>query len=86
MKIDKPLIRSSHSWQVEPCDPAELKQVMTRWQRELEGRSWNWVGQANHNQKRAFQGSTMNSTPQNRELFHKGERSPSRNRLISEGL
>jgi oligo-1,6-glucosidase len=54
MDLDKALDRTAPRWQMQPCNPREMKQVMTRWQRELEGRSWNGASVANHDQKRAI--------------------------------
>ena len=41
-------------WQVKPWSLLELKQVMTRWQKGLEGRGWNSVYLTNHDQPRAL--------------------------------
>jgi oligo-1,6-glucosidase len=38
---------------VKPWSLVELKQVMTRWQKELEGRGWNSIYLTNHDQPRA---------------------------------
>jgi oligo-1,6-glucosidase len=40
-------------WSLYPWSLAELKQVMTRWQKELEGRGWNSQYLGNHDQPRA---------------------------------
>ena len=60
MNLDEATGRSSHNWQVEPCDLIELKQVMTRWQCELEGRGSNGVGVVEHHPKRAISRSGNN--------------------------
>lgn len=41
-------------WQVKPWSLLDLKQVMTRWQKGLEGRGWNSVYLTNHDQPRAL--------------------------------
>ena len=38
--------------QLQPWNLADLKQVMTRWQKELEGRGWNSLYLSNHDQPR----------------------------------
>lgn len=40
-------------WHVGPWDLLELKQVMTRWQKELEGKGWNSFYLSNHDQPRS---------------------------------
>jgi oligo-1,6-glucosidase len=40
-------------WHVGPCDLLELKQVMTRWQKDLEGKGWNSFYLSNHDQPRS---------------------------------
>jgi len=40
-------------WHVGPWDLLELKQVMTRWQKDLEGKSWNSFYLSNHDQPRS---------------------------------
>jgi len=40
-------------WHVGPWDLIELKQVMTRWQKELEGKGWNSFYLSNHDQPRS---------------------------------
>ena len=39
-------------WDVKPWKLADLKQVMTKWQKELEGRGWNSLYLNNHDQPR----------------------------------
>jgi oligo-1,6-glucosidase len=39
-------------WDVKPWELADLKQVMTKWQKELEGRGWNSLYLNNHDQPR----------------------------------
>ncbi|TLS36501.1 glycoside hydrolase family 13 protein [Pseudalkalibacillus caeni] len=39
-------------WNVKPWKLADLKQVMTKWQKELEGRGWNSLYLNNHDQPR----------------------------------
>jgi oligo-1,6-glucosidase len=54
MNLNEVTGRSMPGWQIEPCDLIELKQVMTRWQCELEGRGSDAVGVVDHDPKRAI--------------------------------
>jgi len=40
-------------WQIQPCDLREMKQVMTRWQRELEGRHRNGIDATKRDEPRS---------------------------------
>lgn len=45
--------REDSRWSSRPMKLTELKSVMTRWQKDLEGRAWNSIYLANHDQPRA---------------------------------
>ncbi len=49
--IDKNSI--SPRWTLKPWDLLDLKHVMSRWQRDLEGKGWNSLYLSNHDQPRA---------------------------------
>jgi oligo-1,6-glucosidase len=53
MEIDKDTLSSSPRWSVKPWSLRELKQIMTRWQRELDGKGWNSQYLTNHDLPRA---------------------------------
>ena len=53
MKLDDDKESLSPRWSVKPWSLVELKQVMTRWQKELEGRGWNSQYLNNHDLPRA---------------------------------
>jgi oligo-1,6-glucosidase len=52
MDIDRDPAGAS-KWQSRPWHLLDLKQVMTRWQKELEGRGWNSFYLSNHDQPRS---------------------------------
>ncbi len=45
--------REDSRWSVKPLKLTDMKSVMTRWQKGLEGRAWNSIYLANHDQPRA---------------------------------
>jgi oligo-1,6-glucosidase len=45
--------REDSRWSVKPLKLTDMKSVMTRWQKDLEGRAWNSIYLANHDQPRA---------------------------------
>ncbi|MFN8442827.1 MAG: alpha-glucosidase [Caldilineaceae bacterium] len=45
---------NSMKWDIQPWKLTDLKQVMTRWQKELEGKGWNSLYLSNHDQPRAL--------------------------------
>jgi oligo-1,6-glucosidase len=49
MRVDA---RNNNKWDVKPYDLIELKQIMTEWQKELEGKGWNSLYLSNHDQAR----------------------------------
>ena len=53
MALDSDESRMIGKWAVKPWDLLELKQSMTRWQKELENKGWNSLYLANHDQPRA---------------------------------
>jgi oligo-1,6-glucosidase len=53
MDLDKDSESSFPRWSVKPWSLVELKQVMTRWQRELGGKGWNSQYLSNHDLPRA---------------------------------
>ncbi len=53
MKLDDDKESLSPRWSVKPWSLLELKQVMTRWQKELEGKGWNSQYLTNHDLPRA---------------------------------
>ena len=53
MKLDDDPESISPRWSVKPWRLVELKQVMTRWQKELEGQGWNSQYLNNHDLPRA---------------------------------
>jgi oligo-1,6-glucosidase len=53
MDIDKDSASISPRWSVKPWSLVELKQVMTRWQKDLEGKGWNSQYLTNHDLPRA---------------------------------
>lgn len=53
MDLDKDADSISPRWSVKPWSLRELKQVMTRWQKELEGKGWNSQYLSNHDLPRA---------------------------------
>ena len=53
MDLDKDADSISPRWSVKPWSLVELKRVMTRWQKELEGRGWNSQYLSNHDLPRA---------------------------------
>lgn len=57
-------------WNVNPVDLVQLKQVLSRWQQELEGRAWNSLFWENHDYPRAVS-RFGNEDPDYRELSAK---------------
>lgn len=53
MALDSDESRMIGKWAVKPWDLLELKQSMTRWQKELENNGWNSLYLANHDQPRS---------------------------------
>lgn len=53
MDIDKDSSSLSPRWSVKPWSLLELKRVMTRWQKDLEGKGWNSQYLSNHDLPRA---------------------------------
>ncbi len=53
MDIDKDLKSVSPRWSVSPWSLLDLKRVMTRWQKDLEGKGWNSQYLSNHDLPRA---------------------------------
>ncbi|MDQ2696971.1 MAG: alpha-glucosidase [Pseudomonadota bacterium] len=53
MDIDKDSDSISPRWSLKPWDLLDLKHVMTRWQKDLEGKSWNSLYLTNHDVPRA---------------------------------
>ena len=51
--LDQDPSSSLGKWQPLPLRLTELKQVMTRWQKDLEGQGWNSLYLSNHDQPRA---------------------------------
>jgi oligo-1,6-glucosidase len=51
--LDQDRSSSLGKWQPQPLRLTDLKQVMTRWQKDLEGKGWNSLYLSNHDQPRA---------------------------------
>lgn len=49
MRVDA---KNNIKWDVKPFDLKELKQIMTKWQKVLEGKGWNSLYLSNHDQAR----------------------------------
>ena len=52
MGLDQVRAPGASKWDLKPLDLLEFKQVMSRWQKELEGRGWNSLYLSNHDQPR----------------------------------
>ena len=53
MDVDKDSDSISPRWSLKSWDLLDLKHVMTRWQKDLEGKGWNSLYLSNHDQPRA---------------------------------
>jgi oligo-1,6-glucosidase len=53
MDLDRAPNSMSAKWALKPWDLLDLKRVMTRWQRDLEGKGWNSLYLSNHDQPRS---------------------------------
>ena len=53
MDLDKDSDSISPRWSLKPWNLLELKHIMTRWQKDLEGKGWNSLYLSNHDQPRA---------------------------------
>lgn len=51
--LDQDRSSSLGKWQPQPLRLTDLKQVMSRWQKDLEGKGWNSLYLSNHDQPRA---------------------------------
>jgi oligo-1,6-glucosidase len=52
MDLDTDASAMAGKWKAKPLDLLDFKQVMTRWQKELEGQGWNSLYLSNHDQPR----------------------------------
>jgi oligo-1,6-glucosidase len=53
MELDQDSDSLSPRWSLKPWNLLDLKRVMTRWQKDLEGKGWNSLYLSNHDQPRA---------------------------------
>ncbi len=53
MEVDVDKSSISPRWSIKPWNLLDLKHVMTRWQKDLEGQGWNSLYLGNHDQPRA---------------------------------
>src|SRR6185503_11671064 len=53
MDLDRDHTTADSKWNTHPLNLLDLKQVMTRWQKNLEGKGWNSFYLSNHDQPRS---------------------------------